>query len=246
MTTLVSTATLALTLTSPSPGARETQLDCIVERRHAPADDVVSLILRAADGGELPEWTPGAHIDLVLDDSLVRQYSLCGSPRDRDRWRIAVLREPDGRGGSVQVHDTLHEGARVRVRGPRNHFGLSPARRYLFIAGGIGITPILPMIEQAERAGADWNLLYGGRRRDSMAFVDELAVHGDRVELVPEDERGRLDLDSALGTPREDTLVYCCGPEALLAAVEGRCSNWPSHSLHVERFAAKPQDPDLA
>ena len=244
MTTVVSTAALALTLTSPSPGARETELDCVVECRHAPADDVVSLLLRTADGGELPSWTPGAHIDLVLGDTLVRQYSLCGSPHDRDRWRIAVLREPDGRGGSVHVHDRLHEGARVRVRGPRNRFALVPAPSYLFIAGGIGITPILPMIEQASRSGADWRLLYGGRRRSSMAFLDELSVHGDRVVVVPEDELGRLDLDSALGEPCAGTLVYCCGPESLLAAVEERCARRPALGLHVERFAPRPQDPD--
>jgi ferredoxin-NADP reductase len=132
------------------------------------------------------------------------------------------------------------------VRGPRNHFALAPAPRYLFIAGGIGITPILPMIEQAEQAGAQWRLLYGGRRRSSMAFVDELCVHGDRVEVVPEGEHGRLDLDTALDTPRDGTLVYCCGPEALLAAVEERCTRGPAGSLHVERFAAKPHDSDAA
>jgi len=246
MTAVVSTAALALTLTSPSPGARETELDCIVECRHAPADDVVSLTLRAADGGELPFWTPGAHIDLLLGDTLVRQYSLCGHPADRDTWRIAVLREASSRGGSAHVHDALHEGAPVRVRGPRNHFALAPAPRYLFIAGGIGITPILPMIDQAVRAGAEWRLLYGGRRRASMAFLDELAVHGDRVEVVPEDERGRLDLDAALGVSGSGTLVYCCGPEALLAAVEERCAAWPAGSLHVERFAARPQEPGTA
>jgi ferredoxin len=100
------------------------------------------------------------------------------------------------------------------------------------------------MIEQAYRAGAEWRLLYGGRRRSSMAFLDELAVHGDRLEVVPEDELGRLDLDAALGTPRDGTLVYCCGPESLLAAVEERCTEWPAGSLHVERFAAKPQEAD--
>lgn len=244
MTTMVSPAALALALDSPSSqGARETELDCIVEHRHAPADGVVSLTLRAAHGGELPAWSPGAHIDLVLDGGIVRQYSLCGTPADRERWRIAVLRDPRSRGGSARVHDRLVEGATVRVRWPRNHFTLSPSPAYLFIAGGIGITPILPMIAEAEAAGAEWRLLYGGRRRASMAFLDELAVHGDRVEVVPEDERGLLDLSAALGTPHEHTLVYCCGPEPLLAAVEERCAAWPPSCLHVERFAARPSDP---
>src|SRR5207253_10653565 len=112
--------------------------------------------------------------------------------------------------------------------------------RYLFVAGGIGITPILPMIRAAEAAGADWRLVYGGRRRASMAFLDELARHGDRVTVAPQDETGLLDLDALLGTPQPDTLVYCCGPEPLLAAVEARCAAWPARSLRVERFSARP------
>jgi ferredoxin-NADP reductase len=227
-----------------APGAvtcRELELDCVVERRHSVAEDVVSLLLRPTDGGELPPWTPGAHIDLLLTPSLTRQYSLCGSPADSGSWRIGVLRDPHSRGGSRHVHDLLETGSRVRVRGPRNHFPLVGAPRYLFIAGGIGVTPMLPMIEWAVQAGADWRLLYGGRRRASMAFLDELAAHGDRVEVCPEDERGLLDLAAALDQPRDDTLVYCCGPEPLLAAVEAKCASWPAGSLHVERFAAKPQ-----
>ncbi len=135
----------------------------------------------------------------------------------------------------------LGEGATVRVRGPRNHFPVVTSPRYLFIAGGIGITPILPMIDEAEAAGADWELHYGGRSRSSMAFAEELvARHGDRVDLVPEDERGMLDLAAILGEPRPGTLVYSCGPEPLLAAVEERCSHWPPGSLHLERFSARP------
>ena len=134
----------------------------------------------------------------------------------------------------------------MTVRGPRNHFPLVAASTYLFIAGGIGITPILPMIAQAEAAGADWRLLYGGRHRASMAFLSELAAYGDRVTVVPQDEAGVLDLDSALGTPQPGTLVYCCGPEGLLSAVEAKCANWPLGSLHLERFSAKPQEPSAA
>lgn len=101
---------------------------------------------------------------------------------------------------------------------------------------------MLPMIAQAEAAGADWRLLYGGRHRASMAFLPELAQYGDRVTVVPQDEAGFLDLDAALGTPQTGTLVYCCGPEGLLSAVEAKCAHWPSGSLHLERFAAKPQE----
>ena len=221
---------------------REHEAELLVQKAEVVAEDVVALTLVSPTGETLPSWSPGAHIDLVLADDLIRQYSLCGSPGDDTAWRIGVLRTPDSRGGSQRVHDTLTEGATVAIRGPRNHFQLVAASNYLFIAGGIGITPILPMIAQAEAAGADWRLLYGGRHRASMAFLPELARYGDKVTVVPQDEAGFLDLDAALGTPQAGTLVYCCGPEGLLSAVETRCASWPTGSLHLERFAAKPQE----
>ncbi|GII25058.1 PDR/VanB family oxidoreductase [Planosporangium mesophilum] len=218
----------------------------LVAGRDVIADDVVVLTLRDAGANELPEWTPGAHIDILTGDSMSRQYSLCGDPADRGAWRIAVLRDPASRGGSRFVHDGLSVGSTVGVRGPRNHFPLQPAERYLFVAGGIGITPILPMIAAAESRGAPWRLLYGGRRRASMAFVDELGRYGDRVLIRPEDEYGLLDLASVLAQPRTDTLVYACGPEPLLRAVEEHCGHWPAGSLHVERFTAKTFDDEPA
>jgi ferredoxin-NADP reductase len=206
------------------------------------ARDVVVLTFRDPTGGELPTWTPGAHVDLVLrPDSgtpLVRQYSLCGDPGDRSAWRVAVLRESAGRGGSRMVHDELGEGSRVRVVGPRNHFPLLDAGRYLFIAGGIGITPILPMLTAAQARGAPWRLVYGGRSRESMAFAAHLReAYPDRVRLCPQDEVGLLDLDSLLRYPEPGTLVYCCGPAPLLDAVQERCRIWPPGTLHVERFS---------
>lgn len=221
---------------------REFEADLVVTECSVVAEDVVALTLAAADGSSLPPWTPGAHVDLVLGTELVRQYSLCGSPGDRGAWRLGILRTPDSRGGSKAVHSDLHNGATVRVRGPRNHFPLVAAGSYLFIAGGIGITPMLPMIAEAEAAGADWTLLYGGRERKSMAFLDELAGYGDKVCIAPQDETGMLDLASLLGTPEPETLVYCCGPEGLLSAVEKFCADWPAGALHLERFAAKAQD----
>ena len=225
---------------------RESEADLVVHRREDAAEGVVALTLADPDGRELPAWTPGAHVDLLLADGLVRQYSLCGSATDRDRWRLGVLLDAGGRGGSRHVHETLNEGSIVRVRGPRNHFPLVDSPRYQFIAGGIGITPILAMIEEAEARGADWRLLYGGRHTDSMAFVDDLACWGDRVTVWPQDTHGLLDLEAVLGAPREDTLVYCCGPEGLLGAVESACATWPDGSLHVERFAAKAVSAEAA
>jgi ferredoxin-NADP reductase len=145
----------------------------------------------------------------------------------------------------LYVHDKLQEGDIVRLRGPRNNFALVPSPRYLFIAGGIGITPILRMIRAAEAAQAEWSLVYGGCQRSSMGFLDELAQYGERVRLWPQDERGFLPLPDLLGSPQPHTLVYCCGPEPLLAAVEQNCQHWPSRSLHVERFAPKPQGENL-
>ncbi|MEV1167882.1 PDR/VanB family oxidoreductase [Nonomuraea sp. NPDC049784] len=215
-------------------GAAERKV--VVHAREQVAEGVVAIELRDPTGEELPVWTPGGHVDLVLaGGDLVRQYSLCGDPADRTTWRIAVLREPDGRGGSAYVHDELRPGATILTRGPRNNFPLHSATRYLFIAGGIGITPILPMITAVE--GAQWRLAYGGRTAASMAFADDLrATHGDRVLLWPQDQHGLLDLDTLLAEEPVDTLVYCCGPAPLLEAVEARCANRP---LHVERFTPK-------
>jgi ferredoxin-NADP reductase len=222
-----------------TPAVEQSDLQLVVEDRVDVADGVVALTLTARDGADLPAWTPGAHIDLVLGENLVRQYSLSGDPADRGSYRVGILREPEGRGGSAFVHDELRPGSRVDIRGPRNHFELVPSPRYIFIAGGIGITPILPMVAAAEAAGAEWQLVYGGRTRATMGFTDELAAYGDRVRLWPQDEKGHIDLAGLLGTPSPDTVVYVCGPTPLLDAVEDRCASWPDGSLHLERFVAK-------
>lgn len=225
--------------TRGKPAYHEVEADLAVVRKEVAAEGVVVLGLADPDGADLPEWTPGAHIDLVMGDGLTRQYSLCGSTTDRSQWRVGVLLDPESRGGSRFVHEELREGSTIRVRGPRNHFPLVGSSRYQFIAGGIGITPILTMVGAAQARGADWQLLYGGRERASMAFVDELERHGERVTVWPQDEQGMLDLDSVLSEPQQDTLVYCCGPEGLLGAVEEACRPWPEGSLHIERFSAK-------
>lgn len=220
------------------------EFDVVVTDRWPEAQGVVALTLAAADGQPLPAWLPGAHIDLILQPGLVRQYSLCGDPTDRKTWRVAILREPAGRGGSAHVHDMLRPGDQLTVRGPRNRFPLRSAPAYLFIAGGIGITPILPMVSEVDGAGADWRLVYGGRHRAGMAFLDGLSRYGERVTLWPQDEFGLLDLAGLLDRPRPGTLVYCCGPEPLLAAVEERCRQWPENTLHVERFRTATSDAD--
>ncbi|MER5675202.1 PDR/VanB family oxidoreductase [Pseudonocardia alni] len=216
----------------------EPELHLVVEKKELLADDVVLLTLRDPSGAELPEWTPGAHLDLVLTADLVRQYSLCGDPGERSVYRVAVLREPAGRGGSAHVHDVVAEGDTVLVRGPRNRFALVDAPGYVFVAGGIGITPLVPMVAAAHAAGADWRLVHGGRSRASMAFTELAGRHPDRVALVPQDEAGLLDVAgivaAAAGRP-----VYCCGPEGLLAAVEAEGERL-GVPVHVERFSARP------
>jgi ferredoxin-NADP reductase len=244
---------IALATPAPVPGSTPaaalgaepaTDLELVVDAVSTEADGVVAIGLAAPGGGDLPAWTPGAHIDLRLGNGMQRQYSLCSDPAERRRWRIAVLREPASRGGSAWLHSQLKPGDRIHSTGPRNHFPLVPAASYRFIAGGIGITPLLPMIrELAASGGAPWKLLYGGRTRRSMAFVDSLRAiepGQDRVQVRPQDEFGLLDLRGWLGEPRSDVAVYCCGPEGLLEAVEAIFEGWPDGVLHVERFAPVP------
>lgn len=218
-------------------------LDLTVTQIQAAADGVVSLRLRHRDSDRLPDWRPGAHIEVVLgDDRLRRHYSLCGR-EDDDEWRIAVLREPQGRGGSAYVHDVLEIGDTIHAVGPRNSFELVDAPGYVFVAGGIGITPILPMLRRAAADAKPATLLYGGRRRDSMAFLEEISeLPGVDVHICPEDEVGLLDLEPHLVVPDPDTLVYCCGPRPLLDAVSACCSAWPDGALHREVFTAEPAE----
>ncbi|WP_127131199.1 PDR/VanB family oxidoreductase [Georgenia sp. SYP-B2076] len=215
-------------------------LTLTVAAKRAASDCVAELVLTHPDGEELPAWLPGAHLDVHLPCGLDRQYSLCGSPSDRTSYRLAVLREPAGRGGSQFVHDELAEGIRVEVSGPNNHFELVTSPAYRFLAAGVGVTPLMPMVEAAEAEGAEWSLTYLGRSRSSMAFWEELSArYPGRVEVRPDDEQGVADLPSLLGGPREGVAVYACGPEGFLRALEAAMEPWPANALHVERFAPK-------
>src|ERR1700739_1726200 len=160
--------------TKASANVHEFSTELIVRHRSTPAEGVAVLDLAHPQGEDLPRWEPGAHIDLLLSDVLTRQYSLCGDSGDPSVWRVGVLLDPNSRGGSQFVHDKLQEGVTVRVRAPRNHFPLVDAPHYRFVAGGIGITPIFAMIEEVERAGNDWTLLYGGRTPAAVGLSGEL------------------------------------------------------------------------
>jgi len=200
------------------------------------ADGTVAVItLSLPDGGDLPDWTPGAHIDVILPNGIERQYSLCGVGETR-RWRLGVLREPQSRGGSEYMHTRLRPGDLIDVRGPRNNFPLVDSDEYVFVAGGIGITPFLPMIDEVDRRGARWSLIYGGKSRSAMAFLDELARYGDRVTIQPHDQFGNLDVEGIVAGLTPGGVIYCCGPEPLLKAMEDATAHLPEGTLHVERF----------
>jgi len=203
------------------------------------AEGVVGLDFSApGQAAELPAWSPGAHLTLRLAGGLSRDYSLCGDPADRSRYTVAVQRDPESRGGSTHVHDRLRVGEVIEADGPRNNFALVAAPSYVLVAGGIGITPVRAMARELDRRGADWRLLYCGRSRDRMAFAAELAAaHGDRVTLHADDEAGGpADLATYLEPAPAGALVYCCGPEPMLAAAAAAVAD-PA-LLRTERFRA--------
>jgi ferredoxin-NADP reductase len=185
----------------------------------------------------LPEWTPGAHVDLVLPGDIARSYSLAGDPADRGCWRIAVLREIAGRGGSDSIH-RLRVGDGIRVRWPRNNFVQKPAVAYHFLASGIGITPLLPMIEAARAQGIPWRLDYVGRTRDAMAYVDRLDAY-DEVHVHVTSETGRPDLAALLTECTFETAVYACGSQNFLGALELAAADG-GRTFHTEWFAPRP------
>jgi ferredoxin-NADP reductase/DMSO/TMAO reductase YedYZ heme-binding membrane subunit len=222
---------------NPAP-ASATEMRLLIGQTTWEADNVLSLRLNSPDGKPLPRWEPGAHIELALPSGRRRQYSLCGDPDDTHSYRIAILQVPGGRGGSVEVHTDARAGQLIAVQGPRNHFPLVPSPAYLFIAGGIGITAMIAMVARVAAAGGEWKLVYAGRRRASMAFLDEIRALGpDRVEVMPADECGRPDLDAIIGAVPTGTAVYCCGPDRMLDAVQERVATRPDLRLHSEPFA---------
>lgn len=215
-----------------------TEFPVRVSARRDEAEGVFALELSAVAGGELPSWTPGAHIDVAVGAAGVRQYSLCGDPADRQRWRIAVLREAEGRGGSEFLYRTALAGTELRTSSPRNNFELVECDSYAFVAGGIGITPILPMLAAAQARGARWELYYGGRTRGHMAFADDIARRYPAARLLPQDTYGLLPIADILAA-HPDSAIYCCGPEPLLAAVEAEGTQRNS-TVHLERFVPRP------
>lgn len=220
-------------------------LRVVVSAKWQEAEDVQIVWLSSVDGSELPSWHPGAHIDLTLPSGRVRQYSLSGDPGERDTWRIAVRRIEDGGGGSVEIHDDLAVGTVLTVAGPRNafpfaypHLARADIRKVTFIAAGIGITAILPMVQAAAAAAVDWNLIYIGRGRSTMAFLGEIgSLPKERVRLVTGTRRSASDL---LQHADSSTSVYFCGPPGFLADIRAATDTTTVAGFHFERFSPAP------
>lgn len=217
-----------------------------IARKTIEAQDICGFELVAADGGALPPFDAGAHIDVHLGRGLVRQYSLCNDPQQAQRYRIAVLRDPASRGGSQAMH-ALTEGQELDISAPRNHFPLaSSAGRHLLLAGGIGITPLLAMAEQLARTEATFALHYCARSMDRTAFAQHLrqAAFADKVHIHHDDGpvAQRLDLAATVAAPGAGDHLYVCGPSGFIEAVlaAARVAGWASEALHREYFAAAP------
>jgi ferredoxin-NADP reductase len=212
-------------------------LELVVTEKTPVAGEVVQLVLQRADGAVLPPWEPGSHVSVRLPSGRERQYSLHGDVRDKSRYVISVLRQIDGAGGSREIHDQVHVGETLLVSSPVNHFALVPADSYVFIAGGIGVTPLIPMLQVVAEAGRPWRFMYGARDRGAMAYRDILAkATGGELTLAPQDEVGLLDVRGIVAGLHDDEVVYCCGPAALLDAVTAACAPERRSGLYIERF----------
>jgi phthalate 4,5-dioxygenase reductase component len=205
------------------------------------ARDIYLIELRDRQGAELPEFTAGAHLSVQVPSGVLRKYSLCNDPAERDRYVIAVKRDEQGRGGSMGLVDVVRVGDMLQTSEPRNDFSLHPrASNFIFIAGGIGITPILSMVRQVQSSGAGrFKLYYFTRNPESTAFIDELGApefHGKvRIHHDGGDLANAFDLWPILERP-SGAHVYCCGPRGLMDSVRDMSGHWPGGSIHFESF----------
>lgn len=219
-----------------------------VVRKTVEAEGICGFELVAEDGGALPAFTAGSHVEVQLPfvrAGLARPYSLCNDPSERHRYLIAVLREPSSRGGSQAMHEAVHEGMTLDISHPKNQFALAPdARRHLLLAGGIGVTPMMAMARELQRQGSDFDLHYAARTRSRMAFVETLSAAplAPRVSLHLDDGDAaqRLDLTAVLAAPDAGTHLYVCGPAGFMDAVlaTARAQGWAEAQLHQESFGA--------
>lgn len=224
----------------------EERLDVRIERRTTEAIDIVSLELVALDGGELPAFEAGSHIDVEIGVGLIRQYSLCNPPSERHRYRLGVLRDAASRGGSERLHRELFQGRHIRIGLPRCNFRLVDGpQTAILLAGGIGITPLLAMAHELHARSTPFVLHYCARSRDRTAFADEIAASpwssSVRMHFDDGPESQRLSLDALLVDPAPDAQLYVCGPEGFIHFVTAGAASrgWPAERVHVEHFNAE-------
>lgn len=219
-----------------------------VSRVSNETDDIKCFELRMLDGGPVPAFTAGAHIDIHMD-GFARQYSISNDPKETHRYVLGVLREPESRGGSIWVHNSIGEGTVLRISGPRNNFPLSAdAQHHVLIGGGIGVTPVLSMAWELVNEGKSFEMHYCAKARNTAAFADVL----DRSPIAEHltyhfdggDPAKGYDLKSAFADVRPGTHVYCCGPAGLLAAAKAATSHWPQGTFHFESFTVLETDDD--
>lgn len=219
-----------------------------VVRKIREAEDIFSFELARADGAPLPPFSAGSHLDVEIPGGLTRQYSLCNDAAEQHRYRIAVLRDPTSRGGSIGMHEAVHEGDVIHVSAPKNHFPLQQAQRTLLFAGGIGVTPLLCMAQRLAAVNADFTLHYCTRSAERTAFSQEIAAStfAARVEFhfdagPPEQ---KLNLQAALGKAEPGKQLYVCGPSGFIDYVvnTAKAQGWSSEQIHLEYFGAAPQD----
>ncbi|MDH4653815.1 PDR/VanB family oxidoreductase [Pseudomonas sp. BN606] len=222
-----------------------------VTRKIDEAEGICSFELCAVDGGELPPFEAGAHVDVHIGAGLTRQYSLCNHPEERHRYLIGVLKDPVSRGGSRAMHEQVAQGQLLNISEPRNLFALDhQGARHLLFAGGIGITPILAMAYELSHRGADFELHYCFRSQERAAFIKQLRhlPFAGRVHL--HDDSGaqaqKLDAPALLANPTSDTHLYVCGPSGFMGHILESAENagWSQDQVHREFFAATPLEHD--
>lgn len=229
--------------TVAAPRAGEETLQVRLSALIWEAPGVLSLQLTAADGGPLPPFEPGAHIDLKLPNGTLRQYSLCGDPNDTSHYRLGI-RAISGGLSSTFVHKALRPGELLTVSTPRNNFPLVDSKHYIFVAGGIGITPFIPMMREASAKGRPWTLIYCNKRNEDAPFLAEIRTLGGEISLHSSEAGTRLDAAKRFSTVEKDAVVYCCGPESLMTAVEEATKDWPEGTVHFEWFAPRSRTSD--
>jgi vanillate O-demethylase ferredoxin subunit len=212
------------------------------------AEDIVSFELARADGGHLPGFSAGAHVDVHAPGGIIRQYSLCNDASEQHRYRIAVLRDPSSRGGSIAMHDAVHEGDTIRISAPRNHFPLVHSGKTILFAGGIGVTPLLCMAHRLHSINSEFEMHYCSRSPERTAFAEEVSTTGFQQRVHFHFDSGateqRLNIDEVLDGPKEDVQIYVCGPAGFIDYVTSSAKRlgWPAAQVHLEYFGAAPQD----